>query len=75
MWKDKKDVLMISIRPSHSGTVVNSGKTNSKNEHTMKPQVVSDYNKGRQGTDLSDQLSAYYTCLRRSMEWYRKVAF
>ncbi len=41
----------------------------------MKPKVVVDYNKGRQGTDLSDQLSAYYTCLRRSLKWYRKVAF
>jgi hypothetical protein len=41
----------------------------------MKPQVVLDYNEGRQGTDLSDQLSAYYTCLRRSIKWYQKVAF
>ena len=39
----------------------------------MKPKVVIDYNKGRHGTDLSDQLSAYYTCLRRSIKWYRKV--
>ena len=41
----------------------------------MKPKVVVDYNKGRQGTDLSDQPSAYYTCLGRSLKWYRKVAF
>ncbi len=74
-WKDKKDVLMISTRPSHSATVVNTGNINSENERIMKPQVVLDYNKGRQGTDLSDQLSSYYTCLRRSIKWYRKVAF
>lgn len=74
-WKDKKDVLMISTRPSHSATVVNTGSINSKNELIMKPQVVLDYNEGRQGADLSDQLSAYYTCLRRSIKWYRKVAF
>ena len=30
---------------------------------------------GRQGTDLSDQLSTYHTCLRRSIKWYKKVAF
>ena len=58
-WKDKKDVLMISTRPSHSATVMNTGNTNSKNEPIMKPQVVLDYKDGRQGTDLSDQLSAY----------------
>jgi hypothetical protein len=74
-WKDKRDVLMISTRPSHSTTVVDSGKTNFQNERIMKPQVVLDYNTGRQGIDLSDQLSAYYTCLRRSIKWYRKVAF
>jgi hypothetical protein len=75
MWKDKKDVLMISTRPSHSATVMDTGNTNSKNERIMKPQVVLDYNKGRQSSDLSDQLSAYDACLRRSIKWYRKVTF
>ena len=75
MWKDKQDVLMISTRPSHSASVVDSGKTNFQNERIMKPQVVLDYNEGRQGTDLSDQLPAYCTCLRKSIKWYRKVAF
>ncbi len=41
----------------------------------MKPQVVLDYNKMRQGSDLSDQIAACYACLRRSIKWYRKVAF
>ena len=41
----------------------------------MKPQVIGDYNKGKQGVNLSDQLSAYYTCLRRPKKWYRKVTF
>ena len=65
-WKDKRDVLMISSRPSHSATLMNTGKTSIQNECIMKPQVVLDYNKGRQGIDLSDQLSAYYTWIRRS---------
>ena len=67
-WKAKRDVLMISTRPSHSTTVTDSGKTNFQNERVMKPQVVLDYNEGRQGTDLSDQLSAYYPCLRKSIK-------
>ena len=71
-WKDKRDVLMISNKPSHSVTVVNTRKTNRLNERIMKPQVVLDYNEGRQGTDLSDQLSTYHTCLRRSIKWYNK---
>ena len=74
-WEDKNAVLMISTRPSHSASIVDSGKLNFQNEPIMKPQVVLDYNEGRQGTDLSDQLSTYYTCLRKSVKWYRKVAF
>ena len=50
---------MISTRPTHSAAVVDTGKTNFQNEPIMKPQVVLDYNKGRQGTDSSDQLSVY----------------
>ena len=75
LWKDKKDVLMVSTRLLHLATVVDTGNGNSKNECIMKPQVVFDYNEARLGSDLSDQLSSYYTCLRRSMKWYRKVAF
>ena len=70
MSKDKKDVLMISTKPSHSADVIDSGKTNFRNEPIMKPKVVVDYNKGRQGTDLAGQLSAYYTCLGQSLKWY-----
>ena len=66
---------MISTRTSHLAAVVNTGSSNSKNERIMKPQVILDFNQGRLGSDLSDQLSSYYTCLRRSIKWYRKVAF
>jgi hypothetical protein len=59
MWKDKRGVLMISARPSHSTIVVDTGKINIRNERIMKSQVVLGYNKGREDTDLSDQLSMY----------------
>ena len=75
MWKDKKNVLMISTRRSDLATVVDTGNINSENERIMKPQVVQDYNEGRIGIDLSDQLSSYYMYLRRSIKWYRKVIF
>ncbi len=74
-WKDKRDILMISTKPSHTTALMDIRKTTPSGERIMKPQAVLDYNKGRQGTDLSDQLSAYYTCLRRSIKWYQKVAF
>jgi hypothetical protein len=65
-WQDERDVLMISTEPSYSATLVETEKTNKSNDRIMKPQVLVDYNKGKQGIDSSDQLSAYYTCLRRS---------
>ena len=75
MWKDKRDVLMISTKLSHSVASVETGKNNKSNKRIMKPQVIVDYNEGKHGVDLSDQLSTYYTCLRRSKKWYRKMAF
>ncbi|CAF2007831.1 unnamed protein product [Rotaria magnacalcarata] len=66
---------MISTKPSHTTALVDIRKTTPSGERIMKSQVVVDYNKGRQGTDLSDQLSAYYTCLKRSVKWYLNMAF
>ena len=66
---------MVTTKPFHTTALVDIRKTTSSDERIVKPKVVFDYNKGRQGTDLSDQLSAYYTCLRRSIKWYQKVAF
>ena len=63
---------MISTKPSRSATFVDTKKTTGR---VIKPQVVLDYNKGKQGIDLSDQLSTYYTCHYRSKKWYQKVAF
>jgi hypothetical protein len=74
-WKDKREVLMISTKSSHTTALVDTRLTTSSYERIIKPQVVLDYNKGRKATDLSDQLSAYYTCLRRSIKWYQKVGF
>ena len=68
-WKDERDVLMITTKPSHTTALVDIRKTTSSDECIIKPKVVLDYNKERQDTDLSDQLSVYYTCLRRSIEW------
>ncbi len=56
-------------------SVVDTEKTNKANECIMKSAVVLDYNEGKQGIDLSEQLSAYYTCLRWSEKWHHNVAF
>lgn len=71
-WKDKRDVLMLSTY--HTLDVVNTGRLNRKREEIQKPQCILDYNAGKAGIDLSDQLAAYSSPVRKSVRWYHKVA-
>lgn len=41
----------------------------------MKPAIVLDYNKAKGAVDLADQMAAYQTPLRKSLKWYKKIAF
>lgn len=69
-WKDTRDVLMLSTK--HDDKMVEKeGRRGVK----RKPEVVCDYNKGKGSVDLSDQMGAYSNPLRKSLKWYRKVAF
>lgn len=40
----------------------------------MKPEAIMFYNNAKQGVDISDQVSAYHTAVRKSIKWYHKVA-
>ncbi|KAF2886413.1 hypothetical protein ILUMI_19761, partial [Ignelater luminosus] len=71
-WKDKRDVLILSTH--HTLEIVNTGKKNRKQEEIFKPQFVVDYNGGKGGIDISDQLSSYSTPVRKSIRWYHKLA-
>lgn len=37
--------------------------------------MILDYNKGKGTVDISDQIGAYNNPLRKSLKWYRKLAF
>ena len=69
-WQDKRDVLMLSTK--HGDTMVT--KVNRGKEIT-KPEMVFDYNIGKSYVDISDQLSAYSPYLRRTVKWYKRLAF
>ncbi|XP_029348356.1 piggyBac transposable element-derived protein 4-like, partial [Acyrthosiphon pisum] len=70
-WKDKRDVLMLSTKHEDN---IRQIQTKIETE-VGKPEVVLDYNRGKSLVDVSDLRSSYHTPLRRSMKWYRKVAF
>lgn len=71
-WRDKRDVTMLST--CHNLNMVDTGKKNRKNEVVVKPKIIIDYNAGKAGIDLSDQLSSYSSPVRKSIRWYHKVA-
>ncbi|CAH1998921.1 unnamed protein product [Acanthoscelides obtectus] len=69
-WRDKRNMYILSTEHGNDMQEV------SRNRQTkMKPKVVLDYNKGKAAVNLSDQLGAYSNPLKKSVKWYRKVAF
>lgn len=72
-WKDKRNVRFITTR--HTLNVIDTNKKNRKGEKVNKPEAIVFYNKFKMGIDLSDQMSSYFSVLRRSIRWYHKVAF
>ena len=70
--KKKKPVIMVSTRSSAALTVVSSRKSHTP---TVKPVVVDDYNHHMKGVDLADQHAVYYSFIRKTVKWWRKVMF
>ncbi|KAK4324439.1 hypothetical protein Pmani_004925 [Petrolisthes manimaculis] len=73
-WKDKRSVFTLSTVPEHDDTLIPTGKTTRNGEDITKPKSILDYNKTKKGVDVSDQMSGYYTALRKTRKWYRKIA-
>jgi len=69
-WCDKREVLMLSTK--HTDRMVTVSARN--NKEATKPEIVVDYNKSKSFIDLSDQIKAYASCLRKGIKWYRKLA-
>ena len=70
-WNDKRDVLMLTT--CHSGRMVAINKPTRQGEIKKKPDAVIAYNKYMCGVDRMDQLMSYYSPLRKTLKWYRKV--
>ncbi|XP_003740690.1 piggyBac transposable element-derived protein 4-like [Galendromus occidentalis] len=74
-WKDKRDVLFLSTK--HDLRMASSGRRVAKKDgvQKVKPLAVIEYNKAKQGVDISDQLASFYSPLRKTIRWYHKVVF
>ncbi|XP_050298584.1 piggyBac transposable element-derived protein 4-like [Anthonomus grandis grandis] len=69
-WKDKRDAITLSTK--HDDSTVTLAK---KGKEVIKPKVIVNYNQGKAFIDLSDQMSAYAPCLRRTSKWYKRLVF
>ena len=47
---------------------------NRKRKVMIKPNIVRDYNAGMSGVDRSDQMLSYYSALRKTIRWPKKLA-
>nr|CAI5823527.1 unnamed protein product [Callosobruchus analis] len=69
-WKNKRDVLMLSTFHDNSMSDVE----NEYGKVLQKPKMIIDYNNSKGVIDISDQMKAYSSALRRGIKWYRKLA-
>ncbi|CAH2086353.1 unnamed protein product [Euphydryas editha] len=73
-WFDKRPVYMISTSRRHNATIIDTGKRRKVTEEVIrKPECILTYNENKKGIDYSDQMSSYYTPLKRGLKWFRKV--
>jgi len=62
------------ISTIHDATVVNKGRKDRKtNMEIKKPYTVGQYNKFIKGVDRADQYLSFYSFLRKTVKWSKKV--
>ena len=63
------------ISTFHEATIVNKGRKDRKtNMEIKKPYAFVQYNKFMKGRDRADQYLSFYSVLRKTVQWSKKVA-
>lgn len=70
-WKDKRDILFLTTKSVPEMTAI----TTKRGKIVEKPSTIIDYNAVKGFIDQSDQMASYNSPIRRSVKWYRKIAF
>jgi len=62
------------ISTIHEATILNTGRKDRKtNMEIKKPYAVVQYNKFMKGVDRADQYLSFYSVLRKTVKWLKKV--
>uniref|UniRef100_A0ABF7PQ92 piggyBat transposase n=1 Tax=Myotis lucifugus TaxID=59463 RepID=A0ABF7PQ92_MYOLU len=73
VWQSKKPVYLISsIHSAEMEESQNIDRTSKKK--IVKPNALIDYNKHMKGVDRADQYLSYYSILRRTVKWTKRLA-
>ena len=71
-WRDKKRVNLLStLHQNPDPQEVQCKKPGG--DIKIKPQIVLDYNRGKTGVDVSDQMTSYYAIRRKCVKWYQTL--
>ncbi|KAJ8940139.1 hypothetical protein NQ314_010806 [Rhamnusium bicolor] len=70
-WKDKRNVCAITTGYKPKMITVR----NKYGVEKQKPCEIDGYNRHMSGIDKSDQMLSYYSCPRKTIQWYKKVLF
>ena len=64
---------MLILSTHHSGKMVESNRQTKGGWKKKRPKSIISYNNFMCGVDRMDQLMSYYSPLRKTLKWYRKV--
>ncbi|KAG8223668.1 hypothetical protein J437_LFUL001776 [Ladona fulva] len=70
-WKDKREVRMIST--IHNSSMGEGKRNRWTGDIQKKPTCILEYNKYMGGVDRADMYLAYFSVLRKTMKWTKKV--
>ena len=76
--KDKagnQEKIVYVLSTCHTSKMIDTGKKGKNGETVYKPSIVTDYNRHMGGVDKVDQQLHGLHTLRKSYEWYKKLAF
>ena len=74
-WKAPKGKSCVIMLTTESPATMMSVQLNRNRGETQKPLVVQRYNQSMNGVDRADQNSVYYSFIRKSRKWWRKLFF
>ena len=66
----KKPLIMLSSSCSAKPVTIST-----RRENVSKPSIVNSYNSSMNGVDIADQLTVFYSFIRKTRKWWRKLFF